>query len=59
MATEVMAVGVPEIAPVDESSERPEGNDGETDHEVTVPPLTDGVAVVMATPFVRVNGLPL
>ena len=59
MATEVMAVGVPEIAPVDVSSERPEGNDGETDHDVTVPPLTDGVAVVMATPFVSVNGLPL
>ena len=26
---------------------------------MTVPPLTDGVAVVIATPFVRVNGLPL
>lgn len=59
MATEVMAVGVPEIAPVEVSSERPEGKDGETDHDVTVPPLTDGVAVVMATPFVKVNGLPL
>ena len=59
MATEVMAVGVPLMAPVEESSERPAGSDGETDHVVTVPPLTDGVAVVMATPFVRVNGLPL
>ena len=54
-----MAVGVPEIAPVEVSSERPEGKDGETDHDVTVPPLTDGVAVVIATPFVKVNGLPL
>ena len=54
-----MAVGVPEIAPVEVSSERPAGNDGDTDQEVTVPPLTDGVAVVMATPFVKVNGLPL
>lgn len=26
---------------------------------MTVPPLTDGVAVVIATPFVRVKGLPL
>lgn len=39
--------------------DRPAGSAGETDHEVTVPPLTDGVAVVIATPFVRVNGLPL
>tara|TARA_B100000035_G_scaffold205941_1_gene176095 strand:- start:2519 stop:2683 length:165 start_codon:yes stop_codon:yes gene_type:complete len=54
-----MAVGVPEIAPVEVSSERPAGSVGETDHNVTVPPLTDGVAVVMVTPFVNVNGLPL
>ena len=59
MAAEVMAVGVPEIAPVEVSSERPAGSDGDTDHEVTVPPLTEGVAVVMATPLVNVNGLPL
>jgi len=54
-----MVVGVPEIAPVEVSSERPAGSEGETDHDVTVPPLTDGVAAVMATPFVKVNGLPL
>ena len=54
-----MAVGVPEIAPVEVSSERPAGSEGETDHNVAVPPLTDGVAVVMVTPFVKVNGLPL
>ena len=43
-----MAVGVPEIAPVEESMERPEGSDGETDHDVTAPPLDVGVTVVMA-----------
>lgn len=59
MATEVMAVGVPEIAPVEVSSERPVGSDGDTDQEVTVPPLTDGITVFMATPLVKVNGLPL
>ncbi len=55
----MIAVGVPEIAPVELSKDRPAGSAGETDHDVTVPPLTDGVAVVIATPFVRVNGLPL
>ena len=42
------------MAPVDESSERPAGSEGETDHEVTVPPLDVGVMVVMAVPFVSV-----
>ena len=51
----MMAVGVPEIAPVEESNERPAGSDGETDQEVTGPPLALGVTVVMAVPFVRVN----
>ena len=51
----VMAVGVPLMAPVDESSERPDGSDGETVQDVTGPPLTDGVTVVMAVPFVSVN----
>ena len=59
MATEVMAVGVPEMAPVEVSSESPAGSEGETDQETTVPPLADGEAAVMATPFVKVNGLPL
>ena len=49
------AVGVPLMAPVDESSERPEGREGETDQEVTGPPLTVGVTVVMDVPLVRVN----
>ena len=42
------------MAPVDESSDRPAGSEGETDHEVTVPPLDVGVMVVMAVPFVSV-----
>ena len=50
-----MAVGVPEMAPVDESSDRPAGSEGETDHPVMVPPLAVGVTVVMAVPLVRVN----
>ena len=41
-------VGVPEIAPVDESNEIPVGSDGLIDHETTVPPLEVGVAVVIA-----------
>ena len=42
------------MAPVEESRDRPAGSDGETDHEVTVPPLDVGVMVVMAVPLVRV-----
>ena len=55
MAEEVTAVGVPEMAPVEESSERPAGREGETDQEVTGPPLAVGVTVVMAVPLVSVN----
>ncbi len=55
----VMAVGVPEMAPVEESSDKPDGNEGETDHEVTGPPLAVGVTVVMAVPFVSVKELGL
>ena len=43
------------MAPVDESRERPAGREGETDHDVMVPPLTVGVTVVIAVPLVRVN----
>ena len=49
------ADGVPEMAPVVESSERPAGKEGETDQEVMVPPLVVGVTVVMAVPFAKVN----
>ena len=55
MAEEDTAVGVPLIAPVEESKDKPAGRDGETDHEVTVPPLIDGVTVVIAVPLVKVN----
>ena len=41
------------MAPVDESKDKPAGSEGETDHDVIVPPLEVGVAVVMAVPFVR------
>ena len=49
------AVGVPLIAPVVESRERPAGREGETDHEVIVPPFAVGVTVVICVPLVRVN----
>ena len=51
--------GVPEIAPVEESRESPDGSEGETDHEVMVPPLAVGVTVVIAVPFVNVKELGL
>ena len=55
MAEEVIVVGVPEMAPVEESSARPAGSDGDTDQPVMGPPLAVGVTVVMAGPFVKVN----
>ena len=51
------AVGVPLIAPVEESKDKPAGREGETDHEVIVPPFAVGVAVVMVVPLVRENEL--
>ena len=56
---EVTADGVPLMAPVDVSRERPVGRDGETDHDVAVPPDEVGVVVVMATPLVKVSELGL
>ena len=47
------------MAPVVESSDRPDGSDGETDHEVMAPPLTVGLTVVMAVPLVNVKLLGL
>ena len=49
------AVGVPLIAPVVESKDKPTGSDGDTDQEVIGPPLTVGVAVVIVVPLVKVN----
>ena len=51
----MIAVGVPEISPVDESSVSPAGRDGETDQDVIVPPLTVGVTSVIAVPLVSVK----
>ena len=59
MAEEETAVGVPLIAPVEESKDKPAGREGETDHEVIVPPFTVGVTVVIAVPLVSVNELGL
>ena len=59
MVAELTAVGVPEIAPVEVEKVRPAGSVGDIDQETTAPPLADGVAVVIAVPFDRVNGLPL
>ena len=53
------AVGVPLIAPVEASNDNPAGSDGDTDQVVTGPPLTVGVAVVIAVPVVNVNELGL
>ena len=51
----MIAVGVPLISPVEVSNDRPAGKDGDTDQDVTGPPLDDGVTAVIAVPFVRVN----
>ena len=47
------------MAPVDESIERPDGREGETDQDVTVPPLEVGVTVVMAAFLLNVSELGL
>ena len=51
------AEGVPLMAPVEELRDKPAGSDGETVHEVMVPPPTVGVSVVMVVPFSRVREL--
>ena len=55
----MIAVGVPLIAPVEESSERPLGREGDTDQVVMAPPLDVGVTVVMAVPLVNVKAFGL
>ena len=52
-----MAVGVPLIAPVEVEKDSPAGSDGDTDHNVGVPPLVVGVTVVIVVPFVKVSEL--
>ena len=49
------AVGVPLMAPVEVSSDKPAGSDGDTEYETTVPPVEVTVSVVMAVPFSRVS----
>ena len=56
---EVTADGVPLMAPVEVSRERPVGRDGETDHEVAEPAVDVGLMVVMATSLVNVSELGL
>ena len=51
-AEDVTAVGVPLMLPVEVSSDKPAGSDGETEYETTVPPVEVTVAVVIAVPFV-------
>ena len=43
------------MAPVEVSSDKPAGSDGETEYETTVPPVEVTVSVVMAVPFSRVS----
>ena len=52
-----MVVGVPLMAPVEVSKERPAGSVAEIDHEVTAPPLEVGVMADMVTSFVNESEL--
>lgn len=54
---EVIAVGVPDIVPVEFENERPAGSEGLIDHAVTGPPLAVGVTADIVTSFVRVREL--
>ena len=53
------AVGVPLMSPVEVSSDKPAGSDGDTEYETTVPPVDVTEVVVMAVPLVRVNEVVL
>ena len=59
VADEVIAVGVPEITPVEVLKVSPAGSDGDTAQVTTVPPLTVGADGAIAESLVKVNGLPL
>jgi hypothetical protein len=54
-ALEVTAVGVPLMAPVEVSSDKPAGSDGETEYDTTLPPVEVTFSVVMAVPLVNVR----
>ena len=53
----MIAVGVPEIIPVDTSNDKPDGNDGETLQDVMAPPDAVGAALGIAESFCSVNEL--
>ena len=55
VAEDVYRRGCSEMAPVEVLSDKPDGSEGETDHDVLGPPLEVGVTVVMADPLVRVK----
>ena len=55
----MIAVGVPEITPVEVSRANPAGREGDTDQVVTVPPDEVGVAGDIARPIVKVSELGL
>ena len=59
VVVEETAAGVPEIAPVDVSNDKPVGSEGVIDHEVTVPPVEVGVAVDMVESFANERKLGL
>ena len=46
-AEDVIVVGVPEMAPVEVSKDKPAGRVGVIDHETTAPPLDVGVTAVI------------
>ena len=47
------------MAPVEVSSDKPAGSDGDTEYETTVPPVEVTVSVVMAVPLVSVKEVVL
>ena len=51
----MIAVGVPLIVPFAVFRDKPAGSDGDTEYEVTVPPVDVGEMVVMAVPFSKVR----
>ena len=54
-AEDVTAVGVPLIAPVEASRANPAGSEGDTEYDMTVPPVEVTVSVVIAVSFVKVS----
>jgi hypothetical protein len=54
-----MAVGVPLILPVVVSNDKPAGSEGDTEYEVTLPPVDVGEMAVMAVPISNVRSFEL